>query len=113
MQGVVVPATMPAQANPQKLKSGRCISGSDRGIDRVEVSTDDGRSWQEARLTYRGNRLSWSLWSHDWTPEESGEYALIVRATDGTGEPQITETRAAGSGKGSTGLHRETVMVEA
>lgn len=87
--------------------------GGDRGIESVEVSTDGGETWQEARLTYRGNRLSWSLWGYDWTPEEAGEYDLVVRATDGEGEVQIPESRPASSGKGATGLHGVTARVEA
>ncbi len=92
--------------------SGTAYAG-DRGVEGVEVSTDGGGSWQKARLTYRGNRLSWSLWGYDWTPEEPGEYALVVRATDGDGELQTSEFRPARSGKGATGLHSVTARVEA
>jgi len=36
--------------------------GGDRGISRVEVSTDDGRTWTDATITYPGTRLTWALW---------------------------------------------------
>ena len=42
--------------------------GGDRGISRVEVSMDDGRSWADAKLDYPGTRLTWALWSYDWRP---------------------------------------------
>ncbi len=87
--------------------------GGDRGISKVEVSTDDGRNWREARIDHQGSKLSWSVWSHDWRPEGPGAYSLVVRATDGDGELQTSEVRRAGSGMGTTGLHRVTARVEA
>jgi DMSO/TMAO reductase YedYZ molybdopterin-dependent catalytic subunit len=104
--------TRPFPVGEAVALSGIAYAG-DRGVEGVEVSTDGGGSWQEAELAYRGNRLSWSLWGYDWTPEEPGEYALIVRATDGTGELQTSEFRQARSGKGATGLHSVTARVEA
>ena len=92
--------------------SGIAYAG-DRGVEGVEVSTDGGGSWQAAELTYRGNRLSWSLWGYDWTPEDPGEYSLVVRATDGDGELQTSEFRQARSGKGATGYHSVVARVEA
>ena len=87
--------------------------GGDRGVSKVEVSTDDGRNWREARITHQGSKLAWSVWSHDWRPEEIGEYNLVVRATDGDGELQTSEVRRVGSGMGATGLHKVTARVEA
>ncbi len=40
----------------------------DRGVSKVEVSADDGRTWQPATITYPGSRLTWSLWSYSGTP---------------------------------------------
>ena len=38
----------------------------DRGISRVEVSADGGRTWRAARLTYNPSPLAWTLWSLPW-----------------------------------------------
>ncbi len=84
--------------------------GGDRGIARVEVSADDGRSWREARLDYPGTRLSWALWSFEWRPPGPGEYRLAVRATDGTGALQTAEERGIVP-RGATGYHRVTARV--
>ncbi|HEX5732212.1 MAG TPA: molybdopterin-dependent oxidoreductase [Blastocatellia bacterium] len=85
--------------------------GGDRGVSRVEVSTDGGRAWNEARIDYPGSRLTWALWSYDWRPASAGEYKLVVRATDGTGAPQIAEDRSTVP-QGATGYHRVTVRLE-
>ena len=93
------------------LVNGVAFAGG-RGIKRVELSTDGGRSWKETRLDYRGSRLSWALWSLDWTPERAGRHELVVRATDGDGELQTAE-RGGIAPDGATGFHRVTVSVVA
>ena len=66
--------------------------GGDRGISRVELSFDDGKTWDEADIYYAGGDLAWSLWSaHEWMPNEPGEHTIVVRATDGKGKVQEWE----------------------
>lgn len=84
--------------------------GGDRGISRVEVSTDDGQTWRESRADYQGARIAWTLWSFDWSPPVPGEYRLAVRAVDGTGAYQTADTRGIAP-DGATGYHRITVRV--
>jgi DMSO/TMAO reductase YedYZ molybdopterin-dependent catalytic subunit len=84
--------------------------GGDRGISKVEVSFDDTATWQEAKLDYPGTKLTWALWSFDWRPAAAGNYALVVRATDGEGAIQeLDEERPFKSG--TTGFHRIMVYV--
>jgi len=88
--------------------------GGDRGISRVELSFDDGKTWDDADIYYAGGDLAWSLWSaHDgWLPEDPGDYAIVVRATDGEGEVQEwEEDRSPFSGV--TGFHKIVVRVTA
>jgi hypothetical protein len=82
----------------------------DRGISRVEVSTDGGVSWSSARIDYAPNRLTWALWAFSWRPGAPGRYDLTVRATDGAGQPQPAEDHGPAPA-GATGYHRVTVMV--
>src|SRR5881398_768705 len=65
--------------------------GGDRGISRVEVSFDGGKSWKVAEIYYAGGNLAWSLWKTQWTPAAAGDYAVVVRATDGDGDVQEWE----------------------
>ncbi len=82
----------------------------DRGIARVEVSSDDATSWSAAQIDYPGTKLTWALWSYRWKPTEPGEYRLVVRATDGTGAVEHFEPeRSAFSG--ATGLHKITAYI--
>lgn len=83
---------------------------ADRGIQRVEVSTDGGSSWDEARLKTPLSGLSWRLWLIEWEPPSSGVYELLVRATDGDGAVQISD-HSSPFPSGSTGLDSVTVKV--
>lgn len=83
----------------------------DRGIPKVEVSSEDGETWDNAEITKPGTQLSWSLWSYQWTRDEEGEITLVVRATDGKGNPQISEYRDQVP-DGATGLHHVRSFIQ-
>jgi DMSO/TMAO reductase YedYZ molybdopterin-dependent catalytic subunit len=84
--------------------------GGDRGISRVEFSSDDGESWDEATIDYAGTKLSWAVWSFNWEPDDVDDYTLVVRATDGEGKVQeFEEGRAFTSG--ITGFHKVIVHI--
>jgi DMSO/TMAO reductase YedYZ molybdopterin-dependent catalytic subunit len=89
---------------------GRAFAG-DRGIQRVEFSTDDGATWHETRIDYAGTPLTWTFWSAEWRPDEPGDYTLVSRATDGAGAPQPSESRGIVP-QGATGYHRVVATVE-
>ena len=63
-------------------------SGS--GIQRVEVLTDDGGTWQEAQLDAQLGRYSWRRWRLRWQPPAAGKYRLKVRAFNRAGQNQTT-----------------------
>ena len=86
--------------------------GGDRGISRVELSFDDGQTWSDAEIYYSGGNLAWSLWKAQWTPAAAGDYALVVRATDGEGDVQEWE-EDRGPFSGVSGLHRINLRVTA
>jgi DMSO/TMAO reductase YedYZ molybdopterin-dependent catalytic subunit len=78
------------------------------GIDRVEVSIDEG-AWTPAELGGEDTVDTWRQWVYRWdaTP---GEHRLRVRATDRTGETQ-TPDRAEPFPDGATGHHEIVVRV--
>ena len=98
----------PLAAAPMMLR-GTAFAG-DRGVSKVEVSADDGATWQPATIDYAGTRLTWNLWSYQWTPTRQGDHRLVVRATDGAGNLQTDKDRTSGP-EGATGLHKITAKV--
>ena len=83
----------------------------DRGISKVEVSIDGGKSWQAAQVKTGLGTYTWVLWQKGWTPEGSGNYRVLVRATDGAGVVQ-TSQYAPPAPDGSSGYHSIGVKVE-
>jgi sulfite oxidase len=59
-------------------------------VIRVEVSTDNGSSWQSAQLSGERIHYAWRLWSFRWKATKAGDYAIAARATDSVGRTQPT-----------------------
>ncbi len=79
--------------------------GGDKGISKVEVSTDGGQTYAAADLYAPGTLISWSLWRFAWTPTEAAdEVRVYVRAVNGQGERQVEEFRDQVP-HGALGLH--------
>ena len=58
-------------------------------ITRVELSTDEGATWSDARLLEESLRNAWRLWEYDWAvPANPGKAVLMARATDSEGRTQ-------------------------
>jgi DMSO/TMAO reductase YedYZ molybdopterin-dependent catalytic subunit len=100
----------------QQLSSGNIPIGGvawapQRGIEGVEVSTDGGETWNEARLAANLDEVdTWRQYLYEWNARP-GQYTLQVRATDGERETQTAkETRSHPSG--ATGYHTIGVTVQ-
>ena len=73
-------------------------TGDDRRIARVDVSMDDGRTWQAARLTGEDLPYAWRSWQVVWQPKGAGPAELLCRATDdrGGGQPMASPWNPSG-----------------
>ncbi len=78
-----------------------------RGISRVDVSTDGGRTWAPAELRPPLSALTWVIWTFQWSPGP-GEHTLAVRATDGRGALQAGDVRPSFP-SGASGYHQVRV----
>jgi DMSO/TMAO reductase YedYZ molybdopterin-dependent catalytic subunit len=65
----------------------------DRGISKVEVSSDGGTTWKDARIKDPLSPYTWVLWATELNVTMKGNYKIIVRATDKTGKIQTAEVR--------------------
>lgn len=79
-----------------------------RGIDRVEVSTNGGTTWQPAELSepLPGEDV-WRQWKHEYHPP-SRAHDVVVRAIDGEGNRQ-PEQAGGPFPRGATGWVTQTV----
>ena len=88
---------------------GVAFAGS-RKIEKVEVSTDGGQTWQATTLKERLGPNSWTLWRLDWTPSAAGKgYILKVRATE-EGDKIQAEKAADSYPAGAAGYHTISVQ---
>lgn len=79
-----------------------------RGIRRVEVSTDGGKTWADTALAPALGPFTWVFWAYQWTPPAAGNYTLVCRASDSTGSPQTSSERDP-IPDGATGLHHVSI----
>ncbi|MEJ7801777.1 MAG: molybdopterin-dependent oxidoreductase [Candidatus Limnocylindria bacterium] len=101
----------PIRVGSETLLNGMAFAGN-RGVGRVEVSTDRQRTWEPAEITYAGTSLTWSFWEYPWQPGRAGDYEIAVRAIDGDGNLQTSDKRGTAP-QGATGLHVVSATVVA
>jgi DMSO/TMAO reductase YedYZ molybdopterin-dependent catalytic subunit len=78
----------------QKVPVAGIAFAGDRGIAKVEVSTDGGVNWKSASIKDPLSKYTWVLWTAGFTPATAqGNYRIVVRATDKTGKIQTAEVR--------------------
>jgi DMSO/TMAO reductase YedYZ molybdopterin-dependent catalytic subunit len=75
-------------AGPCRLE-GRAWSGW-APVERVEVSTDGGATWHDARLGEPVGERAWRGWSYEWDALP-GSHVISSRATDAAGNEQPIE----------------------
>jgi DMSO/TMAO reductase YedYZ molybdopterin-dependent catalytic subunit len=90
---LTVKSLIAAPSDGTKLKPGaHVIQGvawaGEADIAKVEISTDAGAIWSEAKLGKDQAKYAWRLWSYNWKPAKSGDYIILSRATDNQGRVQ-------------------------
>lgn len=84
-----------------------------RDIFRVEVSTDGGQTWSDARVGERTGDYAWRRWSLDWRPGRKGRVLVMARATDVEGNTQPPSGAWNELGYGNNGVGSVEVNVKA
>jgi len=108
----ITTAPKKAKAGVAKTVSGFAFSGAP-DVEKVEVSDDDGATWNLAELDPRHSPYAWRRWSYRWTPRASGTARILARATDVRGSVQPRESVWNQSGYLYNGWHSVDVEVTA
>jgi DMSO/TMAO reductase YedYZ molybdopterin-dependent catalytic subunit len=91
---------------------GRAWSGL-APVASVEVSIDDGATWQDAQLDPPElGRWAWRRWSYEWNDAKPGRHVLACRARDEAGNAQPAEPQWNVGGYANNEVQRVVVTVE-
>jgi DMSO/TMAO reductase YedYZ molybdopterin-dependent catalytic subunit len=82
----------------------------DRTVDRMEISTDYGESWQEAELDPPVNDGAWQNWRTNVSVPQAGYYEIWARATDSEGVMQPHAIRWNPKGYLNNSFHKVAVQ---
>ncbi len=81
------------------------------GIQTVDISVDDGRTWQPASLIGPQETYAWRHWEYLWDAQQAGEYTIMARATDTKGRQQPDTARWNVLGYGNNGIREHAIVV--
>lgn len=103
LTGLVVKSLITTPAEGASLPSGKIAVGGfawagENDITRVEVSTDNGASWQPARLTGEQAKYTWRRFEFEFNAATPASYLILSRATDSKGntQPAVSQWNPSG-----------------
>ncbi len=93
IEGMPVKSCITAPEDQSKLRTGAVVVrgfawAGEEAVERVEISTDGGSRWHDARLSNPKLPYAWRLFEYDWRPTDPGYYTILSRATDSAGRVQ-------------------------
>jgi sulfite oxidase len=78
-------------------------------VSKIEISTDEGKTWQEGRFTTEAKPGTWRLWEADASMAAAGDGRVRARATDTDGHTQPDQAAANPAGYGNNSIHEVRV----
>ena len=118
VEAMVVKSLVAAPQEGETLKSGPVTIqgvawGGEVKVAMVEVSVDEGKTWETARLVGEDHPYAWRQWQFVWKAKTGGTFTILCRATDARGATQPATTPWNPSGFLWNGWDRVTIMVAA
>lgn len=103
LKGMPVKSLITSPANGASLPAGKvAVAGfawaGENDITKVDISTDNGASWQPARLTGEQARTAWRRFEFEFTAPKMQSYLILSRATDSQGnmQPAVSQWNPSG-----------------
>ena len=82
-------------------------------VVKVDVSLDEGNTWESARLVGEDRPYAWRQWQLVWKAKTAGAFTILCRATDARGDQQPATSPWNPSGFLWNGWDRVTITVAA
>ena len=103
LKGLVVKSIIVSPADAATVPAGTIrVTGfawaGEVEVQRVDVSTDHGRTWRRAQLGPDHAPYTWRRFEHEWRATEPGACVVFSRATDARGrtQPIVAEWNPSG-----------------
>lgn len=106
----------------QPIKDERLLTGvipirgaayaGEKSVKQVEVSVDNGRSWNPAKLIGLEVPYAWRHWEYLWETDISGAVTIMSRATSASGEQQPETAAWNVLGYCNNGVEEHAVTVQ-
>jgi DMSO/TMAO reductase YedYZ molybdopterin-dependent catalytic subunit len=118
VEAMVVKSLIAAPQEGETVKAGPVtIQGvawsGEAKVVKVEVSFNEGKTWETARLVGEDLPYAWRQWQLVWNANTAGTYTVLCRATDARAETQPATTPWNPSGFLWNGWDRVNVTVTA
>ncbi|MFS0777470.1 sulfite oxidase [Neobacillus sp. 3P2-tot-E-2] len=81
-------------------------------IKKVEISTDNGSTWSNAKVREPISGYKWACWSYEWSAAEKGIYTIKSKATDSYGQTQPIKPYWNRKGYGYNAIDQIKVKIE-
>jgi DMSO/TMAO reductase YedYZ molybdopterin-dependent catalytic subunit len=118
VEAMVVKSLIAAPQEGEAVKAGHVtVQGvawsGEAKVVKVEVSIDEGKTWETARLVGEDQPYAWRQWQFIWQAKTGGTFTILCRATDERGDVQPTTSPWNPSGFLWNGWDRVTIKVTA
>jgi len=117
VKDIIVKAIIVEPGNGETLPAGIVpIRGAayagEAGIEAVDISVDDGRTWKPARFIGLQETFAWRHWEYLWDVRQAGKYTIMARATDTRGRRQPETANWNVLGYANNGIQEHAVVVQ-
>jgi DMSO/TMAO reductase YedYZ molybdopterin-dependent catalytic subunit len=103
LKGLAVKSLITTPATGATMAAGKIAIGGfawagENDITKVDVSIDNGATWQAARLTGEQARFTWRRFEFEFTATKPQSYLVLSRATDSKGnmQPAVSQWNPSG-----------------
>jgi DMSO/TMAO reductase YedYZ molybdopterin-dependent catalytic subunit len=117
VKDITVKSIIVEPAKDEQLSAGTvAIRGAayagESGIQKVEVSVDNGKTWHGTKLIGLQEPHAWQHWEYLWEANK-GDFTIMARATDTNGrqQPESASWNVLGYGNNGIQEHATTVRV--
>ncbi|MDH3828571.1 MAG: sulfite oxidase [Desulfobacterales bacterium] len=117
VKDIIIKSIIVEPANDETLPAGIVpIRGTayagETGIQAVDISVDDGQTWQPASLIGPKETYAWRHWEYLWEVRQAGEFTIMARATDNSGRHQPETAYWNVLGYGNNGIREHAIVVQ-